>query len=687
MANEFSTVKNLQASEKVELIRIVPRRWVNDDLSLISGTRYNTTFNYPIEKVLANDTELTLTDTAASPGEYAYNESTNELIVNSVPSSSNQIVVYYYVFYTSGQVRVIGEDPENSSSTLRDWEPLVISSPRVAQSQENVIEGFFSLSASALIVSNAENQIQEFLTDNDSWNQAVVEIWLTLDDVENIQKVFKGKVVRIRITENRATINIDDDFSNVLDPAFMGDTDREDNYYTRDGSFPNLDAQKEGLPVPFFFGSASRYLLLNENNATLASASKLDPDTLYEAVNANFSGVVSTSTNRTYLTGRVDSNGLLAFGFTPSNVDQSDPNFTRLDGSAAEVAKFKTGDTFDMTQAGTHYARVLSVDKTNNYVYITKTGAISTGVVVNSNNLPSVVVSDSLGTSYYLLYGRDYTISTITTSGSNKLVRIDLVNNFEASFAGLTALDPGEHIVKYRIRPDTTDHKHGSVIKRLIENSGLTVNTASITAANSSFDGLCNFSIPNFDELDFNTYQKYIQDVLKSTFSLVKINNDFEVEYDLFAAPSSTNELTNVDILENTWKIDVEYKDILDTIIAFNPHFASTEAKEDTNNSPSVTEEDLKARYLHNINKKIRFRHVLEKINPRIAELIKVKANRRVLYQLNSKIINVDNEIGDDLLLNREGLLGGSSTKELKILSINKSPQRTSMVLSDLLNL
>jgi hypothetical protein len=686
MANNFSTVKNNQASEKVELIRIVPRRWINDDLTLISGTRYNTTWAYPIQKVMANDTELTLTSTASSSDEYAYDETTGELIVNSVPSSTNQIVVYYYVFYTSGQVRVITEDPENTATSLRDWEPLVITSPSVSQSQENIIEGFFSISASNLVLSNAENQIQNYLTANDSWNKAEVEIWLTLDNVENIQKIFKGKVVSVSISENRANINIDDDFSNVLNPAFMGDIDREDNYYSRDATFPNLDLQKVSTPIPFFFGSASRYLLLNENISTLTTASKLDPLSLYEAVNANVSGTVSTTTNRTYLTGRIDSNGALSFAFTPSNVDQSDPNFTRLDGTASEIAKFKIGDTFDLTQAGTHYARVLYVDTSNNYLYITKTGAISTGVVVNSNNLPSIVINDSIGNVYYLLYGRDYSVTPITSSGGNKLLRIDLVNNFEASF-GLSALDPAVHKVKYRIRPDTTDHKHGSVIKRLLEDAGLTVNTTSITTANTAFDGLCNFSIPNFDEIDFDTYQKYIQDILASTFGLVKLNNNFEVEYQLFSAPSSSNELTNVDILDDSWRVGIEYRDIIDTIIAYNPHYSSTEAKADVNNSPSVTEEDFKSRYLHNINKKIRFRHVLEKINSRISELIKVKANRRALYELDSKIINIDNEIGDDLLLNREGLLGGDSTKQLKILSIDKSTEKTTMILSDLLNL
>lgn len=686
MANDFSTVKNNQTSEKFYLARIVPRRTVNDDLVSIGGGQYQMTFPYFPQKALANETELTKVDVISGAGEWSYDEDTQLLTVYSTPSSSNFINIYYYLFYTGGRHKTITEDPEDTATAIRDWLPRIKSNPVIDSSVEDVIEGNLKVSLSRLIVINDQFEFQAYLTDNDSFNKAEIKVWLALDDIENIQKIYDGRVRRINLGETTVNIEFDDPLTGILEPSLMGD-DSSETYFTED-DFPNMAPNSTGLPIRYIFGTASRYQTKTDTAITgLTDAQKIEEQSLELCVCTEFSNSVATTTNREWGVCRVSSDGFLAFGFTPSNVDNSAGGYTRLDGTAAEVDKFRVGDTMLITQAGSHYERVVLVDRTNNYVYITKNGALSTSAVVGSNDCPTIVVTDELGNDFYLLYSRDYTTGVVTTSGGNKFLTITLVDNFETNHAGLTTLDPGIHRVKYKVRPDTTSGQHGLVIKALLENAGLTVNSASVTAANSSLPVNCAFSIPQFDEDDIKRYVDYVQIILKSALSYISLNNSFEIEYHLFDTPLSTAEITNVDILKDSMDIEIKYNDIVHQIISFNPHWSSAEAKEDPADTPSVTEINLKAKYLHNINKVTRFRHVLESMNTRLAKIIDVRSERRVIYNFDTKIINIDNIIGDDIKLVRDGILGNDASKVVKILGLRKSPKKTNLIASDLLNI
>ena len=687
MANQFSTIQLNQGSEKFYLIRIVPRRYVNDDLAAIGGGQYQMTFPYFIQKVTANATELTKVTTIANPGEWSFNESTKSLTVYSTPSANNSIIVWYYIFYTGGRHRVVTEDPENSSTTLRDWLPRIKTNPSIQSSIEDVIVGNLKISISSLTIINDQDEFQDFLTDNDSFNKAEVKIWLCLDSTTNIQKIYDGKIRDLTVTDKNVNIIFEDPLSELLEPALLGDDSSE--VYWSIGDFANMRRNDSGTPIRYIIGTASRYKTINDTAITgLANAQKLDENTLYNGICTTFSNTISTTTNREWGICRVSTDGFIDFGFTPSNIDNSAGGYTRLDGTAAQADKFRIGDTFVAAQGGTdYYLRAVYIDRTNNYVYTTKEAAISTGAVIEGNNCPSIVITNEIDQIYYALYDQDYTATVAATSGGNKYLKIDFVNNFEANHAGLTTLDPGVYQVRFRIRPDTTNAKHGSVISSLLTAAGLDINAASISSANSSLAVNCNFSIPQFDEEDFNNYVKYIELILKSALAYISLNNSFEIEYHLFSAPSSTDGLTDVDILKDSMSIELDYTDIIHQLIAFNSHWSSTEATEDTNDTPSHTEISNKSKYLHDINKVVRFRHVLESMNSRLPDIMKVRGNREALYNFSTKIINVDDIIGDDFLLSRDGILGGNATKQLKILGLSKSPKKTKIIASDLLDL
>ena len=224
MSNDFSTIKLNQSSEKFYLIRIVPKRYLNDSLTSIGGCKYSCVISYYPQKLMASDTVLTQVETVSNPGEYSFDESTFTLTVYSTPSSSNILVYYYYLFYTSGRHRVVSEDPEDSNTTLRDWLPRIKSNPSITSSIENIIEGQFTLNISTLTVINYENELQNTLTNNDSYYHSEIKVWLCLDSVENIQKIYDGRITGIKISDDQAIFDFEDPFSRLQESALMVDT-------------------------------------------------------------------------------------------------------------------------------------------------------------------------------------------------------------------------------------------------------------------------------------------------------------------------------------------------------------------------------------------------------------------------------------------------------------------------------
>lgn len=544
-----------------------------------------------------------------------------------------------------------------------------------------MITSGLSVISSSVDLINTENEFEAYLTDNDSFYKAEVKTWLCLDDSENIQKIFDGKIINLNLSDNRVSVSFDDPLSLLLEQCYMGDASNE-CYFTLD-QFPNLNPNTQNIPIPYIIGTASRYQTVADSAiSTLTDAQKLDQSALMYGYCTSYTTNISTTTNREWGLCRVSSDGFLQFSFTPSSILNTDPNYTRLSGTSAEIGKYRIGDTFTVSYlASTYYVRTLYVDKINNYLYVTKEAAISTGASVNSNNCPAIVVTNESTETYYCLYGRDYT-ATVSNLSNNKYLKITFTNNFEANHPGLTTLDPGTYRVKYRVRPDMTNGEHGDILYSLVLNSGLTPKLSTFTAANAILPVNANFSIPNFDETDFDSYIKYIQDILKSALGYITLNNDFEIEYHLFAAPTSTTEITDIDILKGEFRVEVDYKDIVHQIIGYNPHCSSNE---DPNSS--VTETSLVTKYLNNVTKVTRFRHVMEDMTNRLDKILAIRGERKATYNLSTKVINVDNILGEDIKIVRDGILGNVSEKNVKIISLSKSPKRTQILASDLLDL
>jgi len=676
----FSSLKTDQSTQKFILARLEPARFVNDLLSLDTGTTYTMNFNFKISKVVEQGVELTEVSSSPSTGEWSI-DSDDLLTVNlnNAVSSSNAVVVFYYLFYTIEKFRVIGIDPETPSTDLQEWEPKIIKSPGIKQTIKNVINGQLSISSSVLSIINDNGDFNQYLTDNDSFYNKKVQVWHCLDDIANIQKGFEGRVTALNVSRTRATLSIKDNLDLLTNPATMGDTEI---YYNND-DFTNVHPEKIGVPVRYYFGSVSRYDTIPETVTNLTNAQKLNPELMDEAVCTNYTTDITTSNNRNWTIGRVGSNGTTNLSFSPSSVDNTDANFTRLDTDAATVAKIHIGDTFEITGSGTYRERVYYVDRTNNYVYITKQASVIATDTVQSNDCPSIVITDNSGNYFYCLYGRDYTASNSTTSGGNKLISVTFVNNFETNHAGLTTLDPGVNKVYFKIKPNASYQLHSQVLKEILDKSGITTNAASFTTAGTTFAVNAAFSIPTLREQDYNSYFRYAERICQSTLGYIYLNNSFEIAYELFSAISASDSITDTEIILNSPSYRVEYQDIVTQFIAYNPHYNSNEFV----STSSQTSSSNKARYLHDVINVNRYEHVLENYTAKISDQIDLRSERDITYSFKTKGLNFDSEIGDEFNLETNDLPGQESSRGVKIIEIEKSNTETKLLAKDLYNL
>lgn len=696
----FSTQKAEPRNKRFMLVRVTPARYVVDDLSL-SGGVYTMTFNYPISSIERNGTALT--ETTSTPGSndfWYHNETTNTLQIKlaSAPSTTNVIVVYYHLFYTGSDAVFTYEDPENSATTVRTWEPRITDYPEITQSISNVVNGgVFSIEDISLTIANADNAFQSYLTLNDSFHDKDIRVWLCLDSVSNIQKGYVGKVKQISVDTDTVQISAYDSLSRLDQPCFMGDT-QDEAYFTATG-FPDVDPSRKDMPVRYIVGPWSRF---TENRAYTSMAFDTNKEYqvfkefLYEGTCVSFDADPATTTgNRTWGLCRTKAFRSTNYS-TPSSLTgggvgtfalaltYSAPNWALLD-----VA---LGDNITFTDGGsnTGYGSLNEIDASTNTLHFLCLALPTTftiaNIVISNNKAPFLVFEKASKRSpantttglYYPTYGWNFTYNITTTSGGNEYMEVTFNSNLG------DYLDPNNFKLYYRARCSVASSTvHGSLIQAMCEDVGLTVNSASITTANSTLNKTVYCSYPYFDEDDYKTYREYLQDILQSTLGILYLNNSFEVEYALLSAPSSSNAVTQSLVLRDSASVSVDYQDIVDQIIAYNPHNAG-QAELVYTETASTTLSSTKARYLNGIRKATRFRHVLNDISTRLQDILDVRSTRYALYRFRTATEHLDAEIGDDLQFEHRILLGGDTAKDLKILSLSKGKDFTQIEATDL---
>jgi hypothetical protein len=672
------------------LVRLTPARYVSTDLASEGGGVYGMTWTYPIAKVERNGTVLTETSTNP-PGtnDYWYHDESSgtfKVKLASAPSSTNVVVIYYYLFYTNQKAREAYETPTDSATTLRDWEPRLAYLPTITQSIRNVTSGVFSLSASGLELINSDYAFQSFLTSKDSFSGKDVDIWLCVNDTSEIQKVFKGAVDSIRLSEGTVSVSFLDLFSKLDKPCYMGDTAAE-AIYSRD-TFTSLDTAYEGVPCKYVAGAGNRITFKYVQSTGGGADVDGRPVDGEQAACTSFT-YVSTSTNRTWGLCRV-----------PTGIaNQSFGSIVRkLDGLGSSITlayvnshTYAVGETIKWVEAAvTYYGIVIRADAFTysgtayNLAISTADGTFTTSSTINA--LPKIAIGIRGGSLQYGIWVKysDFTTNSSTTSGANKYISVTFADNFESTYlsaADVTTLDPGVYQVLFRVVP-SADAGHETVLKAIIDSAGVTSNAASFTAAGSALAMDCRFTIPYFDETDYKTHTEYAEDLLACTLGAVYQNSSQEAAYELLDSEAGAQTIDRNVYLKGSLSASVDYNDVVTQIVAYNPHAIELDSLDSADPS-SVTSESLIAKYLHGA-KTTRFRHLMVSLANRIAAVLAVRSSPRILYRFETATASLSSLLNDPITLEASAVLGGSGTKDLSIVTIDNSGSSTVVEALDL---
>jgi len=668
MANNFNTVKMAAASEKFNLVRMEPARAIEDDLTLVSGTTYQATFQFAhVFKIAVNGQAYTLVAGAPASGQFSFDEITKLIRINLGAALTTQIVVvFYYLFFTKAKARTTHQTPTDTATARKVWLPRLAEDFSVSFNLKDVTEGFLSFGASSLVLNNEDGDFEKHVGDNDSFSNKRITIWLGLDNVENVQLAYRGFINRLSVTR-KVTIEFFDEFS-IFTKSYFSNFSYLRSSYTST-FFPGLQPSEENKPIYRLFAEVSYYKVINDGLA--AGLFRISTERLLLASCISFSTTISTTTNRDWGT-------VLAEGDSGAQLDsvqavgQADPNFTLITYTAGK--KFRIGDTLRLSPGIT--VRVYYVDTALNQLKVTKEITIAVSDPLTRDGLSAIVIKQN-NLEYYCHWDRDFV--TFSVGQINNIVKVSFVNNFEATVGMPTPLNPESDKVYFRAWCDTgKDLRHGSVVKTILEEAGLTVNAASIAAANT-VDLKTNFYVPTVGEGDFKPYTDVLQNILKSTFGYLSLNNNLEFEYSLFNTPTDTNVVTDRQILLSTFAQQIEYNDLRDSIVPSNLHdiielgFVNAGIE-----VPRTT-------YLHEINTQKTYDHVLSS-SSRMEQVLSYLSNRKATYSFTTKT-NPDVIIGDNFKIERTPLVGAVLSRNITVVAVSKSATETQITGTDLLGI
>ena len=695
MTNNFATKKLLPATEKFVLCRIEPARYITDDLTIVSGTTYNMTFpattfatgrairsiNIPfiVSQIKVDGTAYTsVAGTTPSSAEYNYNETTRVLTINFGAAIGSKVVVaFYYLFYGQDEPKRAFQIPTDSTETVRQWFPRLRTPPSVRFNQRDIADGFFSSGSSSATLDNQDGFFQQYISNNDSFANKEIIFWVCFDDTENCQLLYKGMVQSLGVG-NTVNIEVYDDFSSLDKTYYSNGTYLNSTYNAT--RFPNILPAHQNRPIYKLFCQQTHHYAKKSTGIEQWDVvygdnlyNKFGSNYIMEAVCIDFEAEVTTSNNRNWGLHLAEGDFGSQLGSAGTSVDST--HFIYAD--ATNV--YNEGDYLFV--AGSKYIIVLNVvDATKTIYYSGLLGAeVNAGETVFRSGVSFVGIEQDGSAIAQCWYNRDFTINS---SGTNGIMQLIFNDNFEADTSvwlggPMATLDPNRHKIYYIAYGDTTrDYEHGDVLKEVLEDADITVNAASVATANAAATLYTQFYIPYRDQ-EFPTYRRVAEDILKSTFGYITLNNSSEIEYHLFDTPAGSTTIDDRHIMKGSYSASIDYKQIITSLNPKNPQWIIAKGFD------GEPQENNKARYLHGVEKPRDYNHVLTNID-RMDELLGFLSERNLRYNFATKTFNADSIIGDEFTIEKDNLPGSISTDEVKIVSIDKKPDRASIIAIDL---
>lgn len=687
----FATEALKPTSDRFMLIQIQPKKRVTGATSLGGGLyQFSLSNDYIVDSVQGNG------------GNLSFTHSNGLLVVTSpslnLTSGSVYTIVYLNMFLTGTTARV---SSGVSGVPNAEWLPYILKYPTANQSMKNISEGVLSYSSSSIKIITTDNSIQKLLDLNNSFSNARVKIWECINSIDNNMVVFEGVAGGISLQDGVAVVSVLDTFS-LLNKTATYLPEYTKSYIANSTTlttYPDISTPDQAAPI--VFGASSPYRAKETASPFTFGA----PFARTYHVTDGLRLIKHTpqvpqqsTTNAKYFVARFIGSGVKAMSF--GTITRAYREFT----SGASVGGYltysvyyyiqctnfsgKIGDSFVVT--GTAIAdRVYVCNDQNvtgpdgatyNFVcisprslFVSSSLPASSGLVslnpisgtnlsycVYRNDLSSLSFETDSGSTqtkdafYYLnQFNTDaVTVETVSLGTYYGLPVSALYINVDYSSSGLNAffrfneLDPSNFYCRFT--SDIPVITHGEMMKFLCDAAGLTTNESTFDQADADLNASVSVTFPLNNEQQFKRYLDDAQYILKSTFGVLRLNEDREVEYKIIKNPSAIapdRVRDNTNIIAGSFSTSVQYQDIASTVRFKNPQLQDIRSANQT--GPGYVVTNPEAQYLHGIVNEKNYDHCLNDIATRKDAIAGYIGSPTVEYTSSSASEDLVTRIGD----------------------------------------
>lgn len=710
----FATEALKPSTERFVLVRFKPRKYV--------GVGVNTTGNYytfSVDLPSVDVVEINASTTDVSGFTYA----DGVLTVNSsldLEDVANVVVAEFHLLYTGSRAR----DTIDSFVSGRPqdiWNPRMESYPSWGQSMRNIGDGVFSISNTEITLLSPDRVLHGYFGDTFSWNKAHVQIWACIGDVTTSRTVFTGEVVAVNLTSSKVTISVADAFQKLNETATFGSKERA--YCLNGGAFTTVvQPADENRPIPMVIGRSSPMFVSPGYRISEAFGTPSSTDFYHLSDGLKCvptSGNINTSSTVQFLCGKGIGNGVkhMSFGTISAAYEHylTKTVKTNDDNEMEVVAKMTylqcssfSGEIGDyipslnswvcaigaFTHAATNFN--LAVCDVNYFIeqFAYTSGSISPPTLSTTIPSMSVWIDGKEDASYDIYYQPlalvpHYAVPTYSGRYVPFTVQEDTVNingyaityvYATVSSSDIGGIIPGKIPMKCRFSPESP-LSHADALAFVVKNSGMEINTTSFDNADTDLSAEVITCCPSFGESAFPSYLKIAQLITSSTFGLLIINQDREVEYVLLdeaIAATATGERSTTNMIEGDTSSVIEYQDIATNILFQNDNYIDQDYTPVTNISYPI------AASLHkNSNSKV-VKHCLLSMTNRKDVIGKYASNPKIEYNLSTGSEDLVSNIGDKLDLTNPAVAALSESTSGVIVSINTSSQKTNVTINEL---
>lgn len=578
-----------------------PRRMIDStSWTLVTGTRYYTDFDYGQIITLESDgVEKTESTGITIPsGDWYYDIDSERLYVDIGVNPNTVTIIVNYELYVGTFDAHHYRIPDDDTSRVVYYEPIILNSPDIISSSTDALFGFLPTFSTSITLSNLTHIFEKHIYDS-SFNKCDIDLWHYLDELttDNISLVLKGICKNIAYNDEAITISIYDR-NDIFNDNFRG----SGNNFYNSTTWPNLDQQYEKRPVRFLYGRVDGFVPVNISYSTTISTTTnrnwlcIQGPSNRGDISQYISSSPSSTTTRTY----VDS----ANGFTVGDTIHINPN----------IGPFDYATITNVNKTGSHYVDHTTITNTGNGGDKVERSFIGNITIVQNNVV------------YNLLNGRDY--SSLTSNGVFGFI---LGNNFEANVGMPSAFDPGLDKIYCRVYGNKTIPTLGGspattvsitygnltngitilydMLKTHIGISESDIDITTFSSLISSITDEFGFCVPLNSTENFPSYKEIIEIICQSL--LLKIflddNNKWTIEQ-TGPAGSVDKTIEDDEILNGSFAYRFDYNSIISDIFVNHNHREYTTNHNQTGDYyEKVSSSSTNAEYLHKVIKQKTF--------------------------------------------------------------------------------